>query len=312
MPKINEPSTTKKPSEIQSVIFDIKLWDESKAKKWLNDNDFSGLIADTESNGDYIRFRQHNPNRYKNFKTIESGKDGIKFILGFTKFKKQINDIINENENKTNDYNVDFDAIRLYCEKQLIENDITETIIFLIENYNKHEWIQISQLLSRVFHDVDYKLQDELSKIRFAKKAKEKAKETKQENIKDNRSVSLLKNSMDNEKRLVYGVVIEPKLIDTDNDWTDEKEIENACHMFMKYFQESGIDHEFVVEKGLKIVENYIAQSNFNINGVVIKKGSWIMVHYVENDEIWERIKNGDLNGYSFEGLGMYVNQKPN
>jgi hypothetical protein len=306
MPKINEPRRTTVGSEIQSVLFDNKKYTVDEAKKWLSDNDFSGMSVDEEAEGNNFRFRQHNPERYKTFKTIESGKDGIKFIIGFkdkgrNKVKSEKQDEGME-ENTSLD-NINFDAIKTYCDKLGIAEDVRETIFYLIENFYPNEWIQFAQILNKLYWDLDYKKMMEVCEIKFTKSDMQKTMQ--------NKGVRLFKESMDSEKRLVYGIVIEPKSIDTDNEWVDEKDIENACHTFMKYFQEVGVDHTTVVIKGLKIVENYIALSNININGVTVKKGSWVMVHYVEDDKIWDRVKEGNLTGYSFEGIGILANEKP-
>ena len=311
MPKINEPRRTTVGSEIQSVLFDNKKYTAEDAKKWLSENDFSGLAVDEGESGDNFRFRQHNPERYESFRTIESGKDGIKFIIGFTKAKgkgkggrckTEKQDEMMEEKNTSLD-NINFDAIKIYCDKLEIEDDVRETIFYLIENFYPNEWLQFANILGKLYYDLDYKKMQEVCEIKFTKSDIHK--------VMQNKGVRLVKESMDSEKRLVYGIVIEPKSIDTDNEWVDEKDIENACHTFMKYFQEVGIDHTTVVIKGLKIVENYIAPSNLSINGVTVKKGSWVMVHYVEDDKIWDRVKDGDLTGYSFEGIGILANEKP-
>jgi hypothetical protein len=30
--------------------------------------------------------------------------------------------------------------------------------------------------------------------------------------------------------------------------------------------------------------------------------GSWVATYYVDNDEVWEKIKSGEYNGFSLEG----------
>ena len=59
-------------SEVQSVIFDSKLWTETDAKQWLKDNDFTGLEVDETENS--LRFRQKDPGQYVRMRTITAGE----------------------------------------------------------------------------------------------------------------------------------------------------------------------------------------------------------------------------------------------
>lgn len=47
--------------------------------------------------------------------------------------------------------------------------------------------------------------------------------------------------------------------------------------------------------------ESYIAPADFVINGQFVKKGSWLGVIYVSDDEVWEGIKSGEYNGLSIQ-----------
>lgn len=295
MPKIQEDKITNG-SMVQSVLFDTKKWTVSEAKKWLQDNDFSGLTVDTGEDKNYYRFRQHNPENFKRFKTIDAGESslGVKLIIGFTKMKKSNEEII------------DINSINEYMNKMGYSEDTMNIVSYIIENIEISDFSKICRILDKVFWEIDSKMYDATKDIKFTKSEKVSTlTELKK------KSVKLLKESLDKEKRLVYGVVIEPKSIDTDKEWTDEHEIENACHAYMKYFQKKGIEHRQEIIEGLTLVENYICPSNIVMNGALLKKGSWVMVHYVEDEEIWNNIKSGDLTGYSFEGLGFLVDEKP-
>ncbi len=67
-------------SEIQSIIFDKKLWSISEAKKWLKDRKFKFTKVDKKQN--FIRFRQQSPKKFNRFRTLIRDL-GIRFILGF-------------------------------------------------------------------------------------------------------------------------------------------------------------------------------------------------------------------------------------
>ena len=70
--------------DVQSVIFNRKLWSIVKARNWLEKNgykkSFNGRSPDRKTTN-YYRFRQKRPN-YKKYKT-EKKEDGIEFIYGF-------------------------------------------------------------------------------------------------------------------------------------------------------------------------------------------------------------------------------------
>lgn len=111
-------------------------------------------------------------------------------------------------------------------------------------------------------------------------------------------------SAADEDKRLVYGIVLEPNVVDLQNDMINELEIEKACHEFMEKYQNVGIRHKGVT-KQCKIVENYIAPQNMSIgNGQDVTKGSWVMVIKVYDDNIWSQIKSSNLTGLSIGGYG--------
>ncbi len=65
---------------VQSILFDRKIWNITKAKNWLKMNKFKSKKVDVKTNT--LRFRQINP---KNFKRFRSKKitSSITFIIGF-------------------------------------------------------------------------------------------------------------------------------------------------------------------------------------------------------------------------------------
>lgn len=109
------------------------------------------------------------------------------------------------------------------------------------------------------------------------------------------------------EKRLVYGVVYEPDLIDTDGDSANAEVIEQMAHNYLADFSKLNIQHETPITKEAEIVESYIAPIDFKYpdSDTLIKQGSWILVVYISSNEIWEKIKSGEITGFSFEGDGV-------
>ena len=121
---------------------------------------------------------------------------------------------------------------------------------------------------------------------------------------------------VDADKRLVYMVVMEPgdpKHLDTQGDFTKADEIEEACHDFMNYYRLGkaglGLQHERVVEGHIK--QTYIAPVDYEVEfrgkTQIVLKGSWVMVAYVAEEEVWKSVKSGELTGASIGGVGERV-----
>ncbi|MEH7687546.1 XkdF-like putative serine protease domain-containing protein [Bacillus safensis] len=104
----------------------------------------------------------------------------------------------------------------------------------------------------------------------------------------------------DDAQRLVYGIVYEPNVADAHGDYMTPEEIEKAAHGFLKDAREIDKQHDFQGGVG-EVVESYIAPSDFEMGGEVIKKGSWVLVTKA-SDEIWEKIQKGEITGYSMAG----------
>lgn len=67
-------------SEIQSVLFEKRYWNEIRSKQWLKDRNFKYYKIDKTNQ--YLRYRQSNPEKYKYFRTIKI-QPSIKAIVGF-------------------------------------------------------------------------------------------------------------------------------------------------------------------------------------------------------------------------------------
>jgi hypothetical protein len=101
----------------------------------------------------------------------------------------------------------------------------------------------------------------------------------------------------DEEKKIVYGVALVPWEVDLQGDIETPDAVEEAAHNFMKSFQTIGEMHQKF--KGIgTLLESYVAPVDFEMNGVKVKKGSWVIATKA-TDEVWNKIKNNELTGYS-------------
>lgn len=110
---------------------------------------------------------------------------------------------------------------------------------------------------------------------------------------------------MNEERQLIYGVVLVPNEVDTQGDWVNAEEIEKACHKFMENYQQLGIQHRLKLSKEAKIVENYIAPVDFTVKDQKIIKGSWVLVVHVLDKDLWSFVKEGKISSFSIGGEGV-------
>lgn len=107
------------------------------------------------------------------------------------------------------------------------------------------------------------------------------------------------------EERLVYAEVYSPLHIDTDGEAMTAESIRKMAHRFLS----SGRVHKIDVqhnqqESGCEVVESFIVRKQ-DPDGFI--DGSWVLGIHVIPDELWERVKKGELNGLSFFGAVQKV-----
>ena len=104
----------------------------------------------------------------------------------------------------------------------------------------------------------------------------------------------------DSAKHIVYGVVSEPDVEDLQGDIISAEEIENACNDFMLNYQSICDCHETVADA--RVAQNYIAPVDFELEGQIVKTGSWVMAVKVYNVDLWDKIVAGEYTGFSIGG----------
>jgi hypothetical protein len=117
----------------------------------------------------------------------------------------------------------------------------------------------------------------------------------------------------DGEWSAVYCVVAEPGWRENpgqgaadarvDDEWASPDEIRRAAHKFMKNGALVNKMHETLEPYG-QIVENFVAQTDFNVGMEVIKAGSWV-VGIEPSEEGRAKIEAGEFTGISIQGSGL-------
>lgn len=104
------------------------------------------------------------------------------------------------------------------------------------------------------------------------------------------------------EERFVYGIVLQPDIVDAQGDSVSKEEIAKASHSFMENCQKIGLQHNVIVPQ-IKIWESYLAPVDMTIAGQPVSKGSWVLGVHVNDDGIWEQVRKGELTGFSIKGF---------
>ena len=127
---------------------------------------------------------------------------------------------------------------------------------------------------------------------------------------------SIKLQSVDNEKRILLGLVLEPnKLIyrnqggEEFNITFSEDTVKELAHNFQRegYQNNSSIEHSDIV-RDVTFVESWTVENpelDKSVNfGLSYPKGSWLVMMKVDSDKVWDDyIKTGDVQGFSVDAL---------
>ena len=78
-----------------------------------------------------------------------------------------------------------------------------------------------------------------------------------------------------------------------------------------KFFKENrtnltDVQHSFEIEPGVVMVQSMFKDTD---NGIAPKgfedcpDGTWFVAYHVENDEVWDKVKSGEVRGFSIAGM---------
>jgi len=112
------------------------------------------------------------------------------------------------------------------------------------------------------------------------------------------------------EKRYTLGVAYPVDELDSHGDFTDASELEEAAWRFMrdviaKGHPGAGTDHAEGTEGAAQVVESYVYRGPDWLDeegNLIAKAGDWL-VGAVWSEEAWQRVRRGELTGWSIQGL---------
>lgn len=104
----------------------------------------------------------------------------------------------------------------------------------------------------------------------------------------------------DEDQRLATGIIYAPGIIDSHGDIMSAKQIAKMAYNFMANNRNHMIDvsHDNKLY-GCYLVESFIAREDDSL----FIPGSWVGTVYIPDDELWQQVKNGELNGFSMQVL---------
>lgn len=101
-------------------------------------------------------------------------------------------------------------------------------------------------------------------------------------------------------ERIVFAEVLIPDTPNSYGDFHTKESVREAAYLFMRTGFGVDIGHDNVdVSSQVIPVESFIAREN-DPDFIV---GSWVLGFYVGDDDIWQKILDGELNGFSYEAF---------
>jgi len=104
----------------------------------------------------------------------------------------------------------------------------------------------------------------------------------------------------DDDQRIIYGEVYAPHVLDTYGEFMLPEDIKDMAHKFMRLDLGAVIDtHHDEKANGSYPIESFIARKG----DPDYVEGAWVLGVKVVEDDVWKKVKSGEINGFSFQAL---------
>lgn len=102
-------------------------------------------------------------------------------------------------------------------------------------------------------------------------------------------------------ERLIYAEVYAPNRPDSDGEFMDAEGIKKMAFEFMRKMELDSVDsyHDNELVPGCCVVESFIARKG----DPDFIEGAWVVGMHVDNDEMWDKVEKGEINGFSLEAM---------
>lgn len=126
---------------------------------------------------------------------------------------------------------------------------------------------------------------------------------------------SKLLEFQDDEKRVIYSVAMRPNVLIPRKNingepamvFYTEQTVRDLQQNFFKNNSHNGatINHDKKVRNDMYCFESWIVEDpekdKATFLGMSVEKGDWVLGQKVDNDEVWQKVKNKELTGFSIE-----------
>lgn len=116
-----------------------------------------------------------------------------------------------------------------------------------------------------------------------------------------NETVQVVKSVNEELKQATF-IVMVPDEVDLHGDIISEEEVRKACYNFNKYSNQANLFH-ITKTATFEFAESFIAPTDFVLGDNFVRKGTWLATVQVLNDDLWELVKTGEVNGLSIGAL---------
>lgn len=105
-------------------------------------------------------------------------------------------------------------------------------------------------------------------------------------------------------EQIVFAEVLIPETPNVMGDYWTAPAIREAAYMFMQQGFGIDVDHDNVDVTGpVYLVETFIARKG----DPDFIEGSWVVGMKIEDPELWQKVLNNEINGYSYEALVGFI-----
>ena len=128
---------------------------------------------------------------------------------------------------------------------------------------------------------------------------------------------------MNEEKRIAVGPVLIPEMEIYRNDPKNgeyyikfsKDTVRKASELYLTRGNQHNVteEHAQMVE-GVSLIESWVTEGAIDKAahlGFKVPAGTWMGTMKINNDEIWSKVKSGDLKGFSIEGMFTQLSEEP-
>lgn len=126
---------------------------------------------------------------------------------------------------------------------------------------------------------------------------------------------------LDRAKQIVYGVVLDPHIVDAHDDWCSPAEIEQTAHGFLENARKIRLQHKADVaavpcesflmwyptpvdyQAALRNEPHRVWRMQFGTD--FIHSGAWVLGVRILDSDAWAKVLSGELGAYSIGGFGV-------